>query len=287
MDSGSGTTPINSMHWSPERLTADVHRVVGGPLNMIREVARISNELDPEMPTEWMIKRSQFFAYELTSCLPEDCVSERDRLAFLNRFLFNIKNFKCLTEISHLTRPSDAFRLSRVLAARAGSPMMLAMLYAFLAERLSVTLEFVDFNPAWFLKWTEDGRVRYIDVARGGSTMGTEELMTQMTERYAAHSFEACSFETFMVTYVSDLKSTLVGVEVQPDKQLFLQNVLIAYQPSNLQLLTERALLNRRLGNFKTALTDLKRYFAFHDRDRAPADIVRLHDELIALLDRS
>jgi regulator of sirC expression with transglutaminase-like and TPR domain len=281
------TEPANSMHWSQERLSADVHRAVGGTLNMLREVARFSFELDPEMPTEWMIKRTQFFAYELAMGVPEGCITERDRLAFLNRFLFDAKCFKCLCELSHLTRPSDAFRLSRVLAARAGSPMVLTLIYAFLAERLGVTLEIIDFNPAWFLRWTEEGRSRYIDVTRAGASMGPEELMELMQERYAAATFEPLTFERFMVAYISDLKSTLSGFDAQPEKQLLLQNALIAYQPSNLQLLTERAALNRRLGHFRSALSDLKRYFAFHDRDRAPADVVRLHDELVALLGRS
>jgi regulator of sirC expression with transglutaminase-like and TPR domain len=286
-DGPEGTSePLNSMHWSQERLSADVHRAVGGTLNMIREVARVSCELDSEMPIEWMIKRTQFFAYELASRLPAECESERDRLAYLNRFLFGAKCFKCLTEISHLTRPSDAFRLSRVLAARAGSPMMLSLLYAFLAEKLGVTLEFIDFNPAWFLRWTEDGRSRYIDVTHGGASIGAEELMEQMHERYAAASLEPLTFDRFMIAYISDLKSALASFDAQADKLLFLQNALIAYQPSNLQLLTERAALNRRLGNFKTALSDLKRYFAFNDRERAPAEVVRLHDELVALLER-
>ncbi len=282
----SGITPHNSMHWSQERLSADVHRAVGGTLNMVREVARLSFELDPEMPLDWMIKRTQFFAYELAMCLPPECESERDRLAFLNRFLFDSKCFKCITEMSRLTRPSDAFRLSRVLAARAGSPMVLSLIYAFLAERLGITLEFVDFNPSWFLRWSDEGRSRYIDVSRQGATIGAEELMEQMQDRYATASFEPLTFDRFVIAYISDLKSTLTGFDAQLEKVLFLQNALIAYQPSNLQLLTERASLNRRLGHFKSALSDLKRYFAFHDRERAPSEVVRLHDELVALLDR-
>jgi regulator of sirC expression with transglutaminase-like and TPR domain len=236
------------------------------------------------MPIEWMIKRTQFFAYELAMCLPADCQTERDRLAFLNRFLFDSKCFKCTSQLSHLTRPSDAFRLSRVLAARSGAPIMLALIYAFLAERLDITLELVDFNPTWFLRWTEDGRSRYIDVTRGGATIGAEELLEQMQDRYATASFEPLTFDRFIVAYIAGLKSTLQGFDAQLEKVLFLQNALIAYQPSNLTLLTERASLNRKLGNFKSALSDLKRYFAFHDRERAPSEVLRLHDELVALL---
>ena len=278
------TEPATSMHWSQERLGADVHRAVGGTLNLLREVARFSFELDTEMPIEWMIKRTQFFAHELAMCAPNDCVSQRDRLAFLNRFLFDSKGFKCTTDLSHVTRPSDAFRLSRVLSARVGSSMLLALIYAFLAERLGIGLGIIHVHPAWFLRWTEDGRSHYIDVTREGASLGPQELMELMRERYAAASLEPLTFDRFMIAYISDLKLTLSSGSAQPEKQLLLQNALIAYQPSNLQLLTERAALHRRLGHFKSALSDLKRYFAFHDRERAPADVVRLHDELVALL---
>lgn len=282
--------PHSSMHWSQERLSADVHRAVGGTLNLVREVSRLSHELDPEMPTEWMIKRTQFFAYELSACLPQECVTERDRLAYLNRFLFDTKCFKCITEMAHLSRPSDAFRMSRVLAARSGAPMVLALLYAFLAERIGIKLEFVDFNPAWFLKWNDDGRSRYIDVARMGATLSPDELIEVLHQRYSMNAsldLEPLTFERFLVEYISDLKSTLKGFDLEPEKLLFLQNALLAYQPSNLQFLSERAFIHRKLGNFRSAMTDLKRYFAFHDRDKSSPDLQRLHDELTALLDRT
>ncbi len=295
-DGSTPAQPSSSMHWSQERLGADVHRAVGGCLNLVREVSRLSNELDPEMPTEWMIKRAQFFAYELESILPEE-LDERDRLAFLNRFFFHTKCFKCLTEMAHLSRPSDAFRMSRVLAARAGAPLVLALLYAFLAERIGITLEFVDFNPAWFLRWREGGRSRYIDVTRGGATLSSDELIEVLHSRFELSTelsttlskqnlLEPLTFKHFLIAYISDLKSTLSGYDFEPEKLLFLQNALIAYQPSNLQLLAERAAIYRKIGHFKSALADLKRYFAFHDRDKCTSDLIKLHDEIVTLLDR-
>ncbi len=283
---------LSSLHWSQERLHADVHRAVGGNLNLVREVSRLSHELDPEMPVDWMIKRTQFFAYELQALIV-DSWSERDRLSYLNRFLFDVKCFKCLTELTHLHRPSDAFRMSRVLAARAGAPMMLALLYSFLAEKIGVRLEFVDFNPAWFLRWTENGRSRYIDVAKGGATLSSEELIELLQTRYKmsteasnARLLDPLTFERFLVEYITDLKSTLSGFDLEPEKLLYLQNALIAYQPSNLHLLAERAGFHRKLGNFKSALADLKRYFAFHDRDKCPSELIQLHNDLVALIDR-
>lgn len=300
--------------WSQERLTADVHRAVGGCLNLVREVSRLSNELDAEMPTEWMIKRTLFFAYELASVLP-DGLPEHERLTFLNRFFFSMKCFKCLKETAHLKRPSDAFRLSRVLAARAGAPMMVALLYAFLAERIGITLEFVDLNsgspgslaspagpasPIWFLRWNENGRSRYIDITRAGRVLSSDELIEILHSKQSRLEplLEALTFEHFLVAHITDLKSTLscagsrtgAGATAAPnfgiEKLLFLQNALIAYQPSNLQRLAERAVLHRKLGNFKSALADLKRFFAFHDRDKCKPELLKLHAELLALINR-
>lgn len=286
----------SSMHWSKERLHADVARAVGGTLNLVRELSRISHELDPEMPTEWMIKRTQFFAYELQSELPEG-LSERDRLSHLNKFFFELKRFKCLADTTSLQRPSDAFRVSRVLAARTGAPLVLSLLYAFLAEKIGVQLEFVDFNPAWFLRWTENGRSRYIDVARSGSILSSEELIEVLHSRYKMFPevnedslFEPLTFERFLIAYLSDLKLTVAGVHgthlTEPEKLLFLQNALMAYQPSNIQLFAERAVLHRKLGHYKNALTDLKRYFTFNEREKSLPELVKLHDDLVKMLER-
>lgn len=291
-DGSSDPPNQSSMHWSQERLSADVNRAVGGNLNLIREISRLSHELDPEMPTDWMIKRTQFFAYELASILPEG-LDERERLSFLNGFFFDRKCFKCLTDSASLSRPSDAFRMSRVLAARAGSPMVLALIYAFLAERIEVRLEFVDLKSAWFLCWKDGARSRYIDITRGGAMLSSDELIAVMQSRCsegqdnaASSLLETLTFEKFLVAYITDLKRALSGYDLDPAKLLFLQNALIVYQPSNLLLLGDRAILHRKLGNFKSALSDLKRFFAFHDRERAPGELVRLHDELVTLLNR-
>ncbi|MES2962504.1 MAG: tetratricopeptide repeat protein, partial [Bdellovibrionota bacterium] len=191
----------------------------------------------------------------------------------------------------HVGDPSDSFRLSRVFASRQGSPIVVAMLYGFLAERIGVSLEFVDFRPACFLKWVDSGHCRYIDVGRGGSTLASDEVIDLLHSYYQLTTvgldqlLEVVTFERLLTTYLSQLKQAFAPRK-EYEKTLYLQNALIAYQPSNLQLIAERAVLHRKLGHFKSALADLKRFFAFNDRDRAPADLVKLHDDLVTLLDR-
>ncbi len=277
-------------HWSQERLHADVHKAVGGSLNLVRELSRISQELEPSVPSEWLLKRALFYSYEL-NILVDEGMSERDRLARLNHFFFEEKKFRGLTDPVHLGDPSDPFRLSTVFSARQGSPIVVAVLYGFLAERIGVPLEFVDFKPACFLKWVDSGHCRYIDVGRGGATLASDEVIELLHSQYQLTTvgldqlLEPVSFEALLTTYLSQLKQAFAPRK-EYEKTLFLQNALIAYQPSNLQLIAERAVLHRKLGHFKSALADLKRFFAFNDRDRAPAELVKLHDDLVTLLDR-
>lgn len=270
--------PQRSQHWSNERLHADAVRAVGGVMNLVREVARISHRIDSTIPADWMIKRIQFLGYELQT-LARHAATEGEKLNVLNKFFFESKKFRC---------EPNSYRLNRILIDRAGAPLILELLYAHLADRIGVTLEFVDLKPTCFLKWYDAGRSRFIDISRGGSTLSTDELIETLHTRFSMTSFtnttllDAFSFESFIADYVASLKRHCEPA-THPELLMFLQDTLIAYLPSNLYLIGERALLHRRLGNFKQALADLKRYFAFHERDRAPTDLVQLHDELTQL----
>lgn len=252
---------------------------------LLNEMSRVSHHLDPETPSEWMIKRVQFFAYELQTFIGGSRLTPAEKLSTLNRFFFEEKKFRCITE-----KNVDALRLNRVLTSRIGMPLVLELLYACLAEGIGLNVEFVDLQPICFLKWRHDGQARYIDISRNGATLTNEELIETLHSRFRMTSIpptcvlEECSIETFASDYVKSLKENF-DVATDGETVLYLHNTLISYQPSNLQLLGERALLNRRLGHLKSALADLKRYFAFHDRSRASEELVKLHDELMELVE--
>lgn len=273
-------------NWSSDRFGADIRRAVGGTLNLLREVCRISARLDTNASYERILKRTQFLAYEIQSITDLD-TTEEERLQVLNRFFFEEKEFRCLPQTE--TEPTTSYLLNHVLTRRAGSPIVLALLYAFLAEAIEIKLDFVDLDPTCFLRWNDCGRSRFIDITRKGRTLTNDELLETLQSRFKFVSlspdtlFETRSFENYVTDYVTALKKTIDPIH-EPERMLFLQNTLIAYQPSELPLVGERAFLHRRLGNFKLALADLKRYFAFHDRARAPLDLVHLYDEMLRML---
>lgn len=310
-----------SQHWSKDRLHVDVSRAVGDLKNLLREVARISHQIDPFGSDERTVKRVQFLAYELQTYVKyadvkyadvkcadvkyaevqnittQNSTTDSRKLEMLNQFFFKQKSFQCVSNLSQTHSQAEAYCLNRVLSSRSGAPIVIELLYAFLAEQIGVVLEFVDLKPTCFLKLCESGHSKFIDVTRFGSTLTSDELIETLHSRFQLTTFssktvlEACTFESYITDYLSSLKKNLnmssIASKPEQGKLLFLQDTLIAYQPSNLQLVGERALLHRSLGNFKSALADLKRFFAFHDRSRSAVELVRLYDELVNLLERN
>ena len=285
--------PTQSLHWSKDRLHADVQRAVGGALNLIRELSLVSFHFHPAVEAEWLVKRIKFLSYDLRSLIKAE--NEAERLAVLNRFFFETCGFQCVSrDVGSVLsgERAGAFQLHRVLITRKGAPTVVALLYSYLAESIGVTLEFIDLKPSCFLKWSTDGKSRFIDMTRAGSIISKDELIASMHTRFSRPEFSCTtlldiySFDSYLCDYLLNLRESL-DVSVDPEHLLFLQNLLISYQPSNLHLVGERAVLHRRIGNFKSALADLKRYFAFNDKLNAPVELIRLNDELVQLLDRS
>jgi regulator of sirC expression with transglutaminase-like and TPR domain len=295
----ANTSDSNDSAGSEQGLRAALNRAVGGHLNLLREMSRVSAELDSEVQAEWMVKRLLFLSYEFESQLHGlGTLTDDEKLQQLNRFLFEKKGFVCQCDPRKLLASYEAFLLSRTLVTRTGAPIVLALIYAFLAERVGVSIDFVDLKPTgqikYYLRWSKNEdmslRSHFIDLSRGGATLTTDELIETLQHRFLDESdpsnvLETMSFESFLADYLLQLKAAFLP-HASVEKLLFIQNILIAYQPSSLQLLGERALLHRRLGNFRSALTDLKRFFAFVEREKAPIELVKLLDELNRLLER-
>ncbi|HVK61094.1 MAG TPA: transglutaminase family protein, partial [Bdellovibrionales bacterium] len=217
--------------------------------------------------------------------LVEDGAEARECIAVLNIYFFDAKRFRCIEDLSRVHPPLNTAHFGRALMDRSGSPVMIAVLYRYLAEHLGVQLEIVDFHPLRFLRWNDNGRSRFVDIARNGAILSSDEIIEWLqskAETVPASTFEVSPFELVVSDYIADLK---VAIRASNDfeKLLFLQNALVSYQPSNIHLLAERAALSKRLGQFKNALNDLKRYFTFIDKAKAAQELLDLHDDLVRL----
>ncbi len=274
-----------------EYYTPNVRRLVGGLANLLRETSSICQQLDASVPAEWMVKRVQFFAYDLQSLIPPT-MTALEKLDALNRYFFKTKEFQAIGDLTLVQDKLPYLNLSSVLTKRVGAPMVLALLYAFLAHRIELELDFVDLQPTGYLKLVYNGQSHFIDLCRQGRVLTSDEVLETLHLRLecesvtAANLLETISFERFMTDYLCELKQTY-RERSELAAVLTIQNLLMHYQPSNLQLLGERALLHRKLGHFKSALGDLKRYFTFCEREKSAAELVRVYDDLIMLLEKN
>jgi regulator of sirC expression with transglutaminase-like and TPR domain len=257
---------------------------------MLKEMSAISAQLDPGVGADWMLKRVQFMAYELRSHTPLEATAF-ELCETLNDYFFKQKGFKSIPKISEAKDPLACLLLQRVLSSRVGSPAVLSLIYSFLATQIGLKLEFVDLRPTCFLKFVENGNSHYVDMNGEGRVLTSEALLESLHLRIQMKAIpkeallEPVSVERFLCEYLGSLKSEYIR-RSNLESLLIIQNALLAQQPSSLQLLAERALLYRRLGHFKQALSDLKRYFSFHDKETAPSEVLTVFHELTELVER-
>jgi regulator of sirC expression with transglutaminase-like and TPR domain len=261
-----------------------------GP-TLLRELSRISQAFDPTLPADWMVKRVQFFAYELMSLVghpgSSDSLSKSvralsviDRVKVLNRFFFEQKGFSCRPIATGRT---EDWLLHEVISRRTGSPPVIALLYVLLAERLGLETDWVTLpasSARAVLRIADSPRSHHIDLTAGGRLLDDQDLLDLIALEPNLDGKDGTRpAVAFLVDYIKNLKAT-IDLESQPNRALFLQDLLVAWVPSDLRLLAERAQIHRRLGNLSVAWNDLKRYFSFFEKDHAPDEIRALFGEL-------
>lgn len=220
--------------------------------------------------------------YELTASLKSDFTTSQ-KFDLLNYFFFDLKEFAIPVEpLFH--DPLSLNLLNRVLNARVGSSKTLALIYRYLGEQIGLKFEFVDLQPNCFLKYVENGISKFVDLARHGKILSSDELIATLqsrakTKAEVADLCETMSLDEFVINYLSILKNAYQQ-RSNLEPLLIVQNWLLEYQPANMMVIGERALLLNHLGHFKNSFADLKRYFSFADRNTAPLELVNLFDEL-------
>ncbi len=253
--------------------------------HITKQIGLINKQLEPTTDITNLIRRLQFLCYELRSQLSEDEHPET-KLKILNDFFFTQKNFSSLAQSELDEIPYLSLFLERALVQRSGSPLIMTLIYNHLAQHIGLPLHFIDLEPKCFLKYLGETQTTYIDLSRGGKSLGAEELLENMRRRLKDEKIsisQICETLTplqFLVSYLTSLKKYLTR-HSKLEELLLIQNSLLELLPQNLHLLGERALLFYKLNLPKNSILDLKRYFSFQHRDRAPQELVRIYDELI------
>ncbi len=254
-------------------------------LQITKHIILINQNLVPATDSKNLIRRLQFLCYELRSQI-NDWDSPESKLETLNDFFFFQKNFYSIEDdADHEVSYKSSF-LDWVLTKRSGSPVTITLIYNHLAKHIGLPLYFVDLDPKCFLKFSGSVNTQFIDLSRGGKSLSATELIENMRTRLqndkisSSKICENISPLQFLVNYLYGLRRYLAA-QSQLKELLIVQNSLLDLLPQNLQLLGERAVLYYKLNLPKSSVSDLKRYFSFQTRDRAPQELVRIYDEII------
>lgn len=244
-------------------------------------------------------RRLQFLGWEITALIEKHRSVDTRASDLLNLIFFRELGFAIGSSPANVVtgrRLDGAGALfDTVLATRTGPPTLIAVLYAWIAETVAQNfgemcdfdrVELVQSSPTEVVRFIERGRpgsVWLADLSKDGAKID-EEIWSQWCSAPTSNGFCRLTWAQGLVRMLTELfklleKMPVISLELL-SAQLFVLDRIMSLQPSETSRWAERAMINTRRGDRTGALDDLKRFFAFHERETAPPAIVSLFDDL-------
>lgn len=262
-----------------------------GPL---REYAKISTTVRNETHSNTAERRLLFFGWEVEKLITERRSRFMSARALLNSIFFEHLNFRVGESGASTPDPHNAL-LDSVLARRQGPTPLLVILYAWIGEKIAFAygaesdfarIELVHSAPIDVVRVIPKidlGEIHLASLADFGQPVQKNEwslwCATSPSDGFTRLTWSQGLVRLLVALYKGLEKSNRTSVE-ELSKLLFVLDQIIVLQPSETGRWAERAVLNSRRGDRSSALLDLKRFFAFHERDSAPPGLITLYDDL-------
>lgn len=235
-------------------------------------------------------RRLKFFRWEVSTLIDRKVLdlkeTHQSHVDLLNEIFFEDLAFRLQI---------GPAALEAVIAKRVAPPALLAMLYGWVAELFIASCKAFDVDPRFsrieivhgvpsevvrLIPSNDDGRVYLLDLQACGQSVSDQVWMPWCKQ--APHGFARKTYADALIAALTELFVALDSERSLESlqHQLAVLDVIIALQPSETSRWADRAVLNSRIGNRPRALDDLKRFFAFHEKESAPPGLVSLFDEL-------
>lgn len=221
--------------------------------------------LTPRNDVERCFAQVQFLSFELQQFVKDSGVGERWQK--LREFFFQQKNFRIQTSSLKEVQDRDLL-LKPILSDKSGHPLPMTLLLLYLAKSIDLPVHLVQARQHFILKCSVSGKCSYMDVMNGGQILTDSEvvriLQNSNMELWDARGLFRHYLEELIRIYEKHSQGQLLHT---------IYNLFLHLDESNLPILGRRALLRKRMGFLKEALSDLKRYFSFVDRGHAPIEL--------------
>jgi serine protease Do len=243
---------------------AELQRLAGSEVaqvDLLRSALTIARLDEEDTDVEAYVKQVDRMAAEITQRLAADA-SEEDRLAALNKYLFEDNGFHgSRTDYYHRANSY----LSRVIDDREGLPITLSLLYIELGQRLGVKMEGVGL-PAHFVvrHVPAKGRRQLIDVFDNAAALSREaaekKILALTGEAPLAEHFEAVSHRQMLQRILMNLIGNAQNPKTGPDREALIryESAMLALDPTNARDRGMRAVCRWETGRTAAAVEDLQ-----------------------------
>jgi len=203
---------------------------------------------------------------ELRDRLPDEA-AEQERLAAINRFLFDEKGFTGNQQDYYDPRNSY---LNDVLDRKLGIPLSLGLLQLELARRLGVPLEGVSFPGHFLVRLPVEGGLLVLDPYHRGRSVDADELRERAKPHVGGADLDdsdllrllaPASHRGILMRMLRNLKA-LYSEQEAWDKAVRCADRLVSLDPQQAEELRDRGLLYLKLGHGSAASRDLAQYLA-------------------------
>ena len=170
--------------------------------------------------------------------------------------------------------------IHKVVANKQGSSLLIALIYLHLAAYLNLPLYLIQLQGFQIIKWVQGKRSKYINLANHGKLIDEKQILDALhktVDKTKEHEslntqLEIIPTKNLLLHYVQSLSEIYKNEKKEFEHKAML-DVSLIISPSNLNFLSQRALLLKKMGHHKEALLDLKKYFSFTCLDNSPEEI--------------
>ena len=238
--------------------------------------------------------------------IPNTKTNEKENLNKINSYFFEFQKFTVSRNVK-LT-PLD-LSLKHVLKRKKGAPFLMNLIYWHLASEMKLSVHLIDFFDYPILKWIHQGETYFIDLICKGRILYPEQTLKliqnlslslrgkhesyqnenerlELYDRPSSNSMETLNIKSAFKRYLELLLETLKNsntFEKEFEKSLFILNALLKIEPSKISFLAEKAIIYKKIGQYKESLRNFRRYFSFVEKKNAPLEVQKAYKELVEI----
>lgn len=228
-------------------------------------------------------KLLQFWSYDLIA-RTKDCGELKQRIFLLNNFFFRELGFRFLHKNALLVGPIEEQVLSHVATARAGEPLLVGLIYCYLAEQIGLRAGWVSTDKPAIIKVLLAGESVFVNLDKQSNELQAQQIVDFAQDLVGdAIEFGLIDARAYCESYFRLVLGRLLRLG-QKAKSLEFLNFLNALEPSNLFVLKRRALLLLDLGETERAREDLKSYRLYTAGVALPIELQDLSERVEAAL---